>query len=98
MSDCSSSGLSMQASRSQVASREQLAPVRLGDGRDPPPIRLLLGRRRKGTAPGGLAHRDDEVLEATGGHNEEHPAAGVAYRISVGDVARAEDVVARVRL
>ena len=46
-------------------------------------------------ATGGLAHRDHDLLEvAAGGADEQHPAAFVADRVAVRDVARAEGVVA----
>jgi hypothetical protein len=45
-----------------------------------------------------LAHLSDQVLEATGGEDEQHPAAGGADREAVRDVSWAIGVVARVGL
>src|SRR5829696_9760502 len=60
--------------------------------------RLLLRKRRQGPHRGRLARRPHQLLEAAGDQDEQHPAAPIADREAMGDVARAEDVVAGTRL
>ena len=60
--------------------------------------RLLLRWRRDCAARGGLARRQDQVLDAAGDQDEQQPAAGVADCEAMRDVTGPEGVVARAGL
>src|SRR5215213_11154806 len=81
--------------KSESVLDEEFVTVLLDDLLDGVDVWFLVGRRWQSAACGGLAGRADHVLHAPRDQNEEHPAAGIADRVAVGDVAGAEEVVAR---